>query len=363
MKRILFLTAFNPSKTAAGNNYSRQLLENLSSRFLIDVISFRNDDVDIYKSPNSNIRILRSIKMNSISKIFGVLQCPLFFPLFTGRFRWTLVKYFRTVIKENCYDYIYFDFSQVFIYSLFLNHVSTIHMAHDVIGQKYERKGWFPAWTRWSENKMYAKAQNVFTFSHKDSNLLKEKYGIESTPTSFFLQKESIEAMPLQDNEIYYVFYGAWGRNVNYESLEWFLDNVMPRLDASKKFKIIGRGLPKHVVEKVEKFNNIEQLGFVDNPYQVIANAQALISPLHDGAGVKVKVIESLACGTPIIGTKLSFEGIDDIYSSFMHIAETPEDYMKCICDDVISLDEKRDFKNMFIKTYDHKPILDYLKS
>ena len=236
-------------------------------------------------------------------------------------------------------------------------------MAHDVIVQKYERKGWAPKWACWSEKMIYSKAQNIFTFSHKDSCLLKQKYGLESTPTSFFLQKESIDAVPQISKERYFVFYGAWGRNVNYESLEWFVDNVMPKLENNIRFKIIGKGLPAHIVKKVEAYANIEQLGFVDNPYQIIANALALISPLHDGAGVKVKVIESLACGTPVIGTPLSFEGIDDIYSSFMFIADSPLDFVKTICGISFTTEEKVSFKEKFIKTYNKKPILNFLLS
>ena len=60
------------------------------------------------------------------------------------------------------------------------------------------------------------------------------------------------------------------------------------------------------------KLNNIEILGFVEEPVKEIARTQALIAPLHKGAGVKVKVIDALSSGTQVIGTDVTFEGIED---------------------------------------------------
>lgn len=63
----------------------------------------------------------------------------------------------------------------------------------------------------------------------------------------------------------------------------------------------------------------MEYLGFMDNPYVQIAKCQALIAPLFNGAGVKVKVIEALALGTPVIGTDIAFEGIENIVAGSRH--------------------------------------------
>ncbi len=54
----------------------------------------------------------------------------------------------------------------------------------------------------------------------------------------------------------------------------------------------------------------MELLGFVENPYPVLAGARALIAPLFQGAGVKFKVLEALACGTTVVGTEIALEGI-----------------------------------------------------
>lgn len=109
-----------------------------------------------------------------------------------------------------------------------------------------------------------------------------------------------------------YAFYGAWYREENSAGLLWFLEQVLPYLPQGNRYIVIGSGVPKAVLDTAKKYSEaIHFVGFVDNPYRLIASCCALIAPLFQGAGVKVKVLESLACGTPVIGTAIAFEGID----------------------------------------------------
>ena len=97
------------------------------------------------------------------------------------------------------------------------------------------------------------------------------------------------------------MMFGNWTRKENYEGALWFINNVSPFLDIKTTIKIIGRKFP---IEKINNSNPLvtyEVLGFVDDPYDILSKSKCLISPLFNGAGIKVKVIESLACGTPVV--------------------------------------------------------------
>ena len=106
---------------------------------------------------------------------------------------------------------------------------------------------------------------------------------------------------------------------------------------------------------------NVEYLGFVDNPYPIIANAKAEIASLHKGAGVKVKCVEALGSGTPIIGTEVAFEGIGEEYRKYMILANSPEEYKNIILDYPFTLSQKIEAKKNFIKYYNNKKILEYI--
>ncbi len=360
MKRILFITAFNPSKSDAGSNYTRQLLMELGKFSYVDLIVFKYAEQKLYE-PQNNIRIVESIDISKVSKICGLLSLPTIFPLFSSRFSCAIAKRVNHYIHHNSYDTIYFDFSQTFAYSLFVSHPRKLFMAHDVIKQRYDRRNKLLAW--WvakSECRLLKTANKIFTFSDKDCYLIRDLYSLDSESTSFFIQKEAEEAVPDSISD-YYIFYGNWNRADNYEALGWFLDNVYSELDDKFMCRIIGMRLPEEYKERIAHLKNVEYIGFVDNPYPILANAKALISPLHSGAGVKVKVIEALACGTPVIGTDISFEGIDEKYQKFMIRANAPVEFRTEIKRIHFSVEERRAYKQMFIESYINKPILKYL--
>ena len=109
-----------------------------------------------------------------------------------------------------------------------------------------------------------------------------------------------------------FCFYGAWNRAENSECLEWFLSKVYPKLSTDFEFVVIGGGMSETLKNRLTSYKNISYLGFVDDPIKEIAHCQALIAPLHKGAGVKVKVIDALSSGTCVVGTSIAFEGIED---------------------------------------------------
>ncbi len=357
MKKILFICPFSLETNHAGVVYTRQLLKRLSETCIVDIIVFHYKG-DMVLSPFKNANIIRSIEINSIYKVIGVLSLFWVFPLFSARFNWNVCGDIKKLVTNIDYDFIYFDFSQSFAYSLFIKHPHKILMAHDVMAQKYSRmKKYLRPWAVRSE-KSILKQGSVFTFSEKDCQIIKNLYNISSSPTTFFLSPEVQNATPSGcDN--YYVFFGGWIREENHEALEWYIDKVNP-LAPSIKYKVIGGGLPKRIEDKLPA--NFEYLGFVDNPYPIIANAKAEIAPLRKGAGVKVKCIDALGCGTLVIGTDVAFEGIPSEYKDFMILADSESDYLRAVTTLEVSIDERIKFKRFFIETYNQKTILSYIE-
>ena len=188
---------------------------------------------------------------------------------------------------------------------------------------------------------------------------MKQLYGVDCDLTPVFIKQTIMGTKPSQcDN--YHVFFADWARSDNSESLEWFLMNVAPYVEQIT-FKIIGGGLSSALKGLADKYNNIEYLGFVDNPYPLIANARSVICPLHKGAGIKVKCLEALACGTPVIGTDVAFEGIDNSFYDYLYLANTPEEYVRLINGLNIPLEDKVKIKNHFISEYSQKSIINYI--
>lgn len=354
--KILFITAFPPNNRTAGQYYSMRLLRDLSSDYDVEVICWKYRDHPICLP--TNVKLLATYSVNSKWESLFISIFYFLFPFFVVRFNWKALQQIRDIASN--YDLLYFDFGQVFFYSLFVNHPNKIKMCHDVISQKYGRKrasfiyNW---WVRFSEKRLINQDDAIFCFSEKDKKLIDILYRKESCIVPFYIDNNILN-IKLEELfvESYFVFYGAWNRIENAEGLIWFMKNVLPLCSTTIHFKIIGGGLSDNLISLIEKKSNIEYLGFLDNPYKVIAKSQALIAPLFNGAGVKMKVIEALALGTPVIGTSVAFEGIKMHClheNKILKQAETSVEFVSLINNhSIICGKEKKNMRDKFLSTY-----------
>lgn len=364
-KNILFLTPHVPSQRAGGENFTRQLLEHLSKNNKIDLLYFRYSEDPLYICPNSNIKIVKEIVNSTSLKLKNFILRPYFHPIFSIRFNWFVLKFLRNLVKRNNYDLIYLDHSQMALYGKYFPNIKKIYMSHDVMIQRFSRRGNFIVSNlikKAEGNLMKQPNTYVFTFSDKDKKIISDVYGIDSYVTNFFLDKNVINAKPTNlTNSI--IFFGKWKRADNFDGLKWFFENVYGNLSQELSIKIIGKWLPADFIRKIKDFPNVEYLGFVDNPYDIISNSLAVISPLFSGAGVKVKVVESLACGTPVIGNEIAFEGISKDFSSFMLKAHSPQEYIDKINSLNFSLTDRQQYKDNFIRRYQKESIINFIET
>jgi glycosyltransferase involved in cell wall biosynthesis len=364
MKRILFITAFPPNRLTAGQNYTKELLNVLSVEYEIDLIYFTYPSHGI--EVNSKINILKKINVSKFSKGYSLLHLPILHPFFILRFRFRLLLF--CIKNRKKYDFLYFDFSQVFIYSMFIKNTFKIFMCHDVIYQKLKRNNYFylnpfNLLLFFTEKIILETSDLILTFSQKDKKLIKENYNLNSEVVSFFIS-DKIKLIDYKEVilERKFTFFGAWNRLENLEGLLWFMDNVFLFINDDVYFDIIGPGLDDSFFTKYETNGRIKYLGFLDNPYKNIAESQALIAPIFQGAGVKVKVIESLATGTAVIGSEMAFEGIDDLGDGSMFLCKIAEAYIDAINTFPINiLNKKIKTKSLFETKYDSKLFIEYL--
>lgn len=149
----------------------------------------------------------------------------------------------------------------------------------------------------------------VVTHNKKDRYLLIEN-GIAENKLEviapYYDTFPSQKRTPQEGNVIYY---GAMNRVENSSSALWFIENVMPKLEENIRFTIIGNKPPKELTDKQN--DRIFVTGFVDDPAPYFENAMCLVAPLLLGAGVKVKIIEALSSGVPVVTNDIGIEGID----------------------------------------------------
>jgi polysaccharide biosynthesis protein PslH len=134
-----------------------------------------------------------------------------------------------------------------------------------------------------------------------------------------------------------FVFLGTLNLSHNAFGIEHFLANgfesILKQIPEMKLF-IVGRGASENLVRLAEQFaGRVELMGFVEDVDAVLMRCCAMICPLLFGSGIKLKAIDALRCGVPLISTPSGVEGIDVGGTSGVMIVETPNEFRAAMLD------------------------------
>jgi len=119
-----------------------------------------------------------------------------------------------------------------------------------------------------------------------------------------------------------------WPPNV--DAVRWFATAVYPQIRAKHPdvvFDVIGADPPRVIRDLAGPRTGIHVLGYVEDPTPHLERAAALVVPLRAGAGMRVKILEGLARGLPIVTTSLGCSGIAVESGTHVLIADAPGDF------------------------------------
>jgi polysaccharide biosynthesis protein PslH len=123
-----------------------------------------------------------------------------------------------------------------------------------------------------------------------------------------------------------------WPPNV--DGVLWFAREVYPLIKqqvAGARFAVVGARPPRSVTGLSESDGSIEVTGYVDDPQPYLARSAALIVPVRAGGGMRVKILEALARGIPIVSTTIGYEGIDLTPGEHLLVGDTPEAFAEAV--------------------------------
>jgi glycosyltransferase involved in cell wall biosynthesis len=72
--------------------------------------------------------------------------------------------------------------------------------------------------------------------------------------------------------------------------------------------------------------------GYLPSVADAVRKSWALVVPLRKGGGTRLKILEALALGTPVISTRKGIEGLDVEPDTHVLVADTPQEFADATC-------------------------------
>lgn len=126
------------------------------------------------------------------------------------------------------------------------------------------------------------------------------------------------------------VFTGGLDWYPNRDALRHFCREVWPLLEPRPDgltLSIIGGGRDP-VLERLAAHDPAIRLrGFVDDLRPALREAAVFVCPMRDGGGTKLKILDAMAQGVPVISTSLGCEGLEVVPGTHLLVADAPREF------------------------------------
>jgi polysaccharide biosynthesis protein PslH len=132
------------------------------------------------------------------------------------------------------------------------------------------------------------------------------------------------------------IFCGSLDYHPNKEGLLWFYKEVFPKVKVDFpeiKLTIIGNGSAAESYTDIINDPSVNFIGKVDDVVPYYKSTSIAIVPLLSGSGTRLKILEAMSLGNPVVSTPVGAEGLNFISGQHMLIASQPDDFAKCILD------------------------------
>lgn len=184
-----------------------------------------------------------------------------------------------------------------------------------------------------TESNYIEKADVAFSITHIDksrADKITNKANVIAIPAGVDLDIWQYKETKKKPNSLVIATTFNWVHNVN--AISWFLNNVLGSL--KKKYSnltlsIIGKNPP----EFIDNYKDLgaNALGFVDDVKPYLLESEVYIAPLFVGSGIRIKILEAMALGLPVVATNISAEGIKAEEKDGLFRANNEKEYFDTI--------------------------------
>lgn len=235
----------------------------------------------------------------------------------------------RQLVRKHRIDAIEVNSSHLAFFRKYLGNVPGVLISHNIEADIFPF--WMPAglggyrlrFMEWvaKRSREAAKAveiENAFGFSAmtfispQDMSRVSADVPKYLMPLHFPLGGMRYEDKPVQVFNVLWM--GGFGWYPNAEAVRWFASDVFPlvrgKLGENRIVLNFLGGNPPQELKDLHDGQHVHVHGFVDDLEPFLEAAHLLMVPLLSGGGIRVKIVEAMSAGIPVLSTSKGCEGI-----------------------------------------------------
>lgn len=345
--KILFLSAYLPGRGLHGGS-SRifEILHYLHRHHEISLMCFKNrhDDSSRVRELKNMCRRVDIFLLNE-RRPFYLFPYEPYIDYQSEEFHHRLQK----LVQKEKFDLIQFEYVQMGLFHKDVEGIPSVLTEHEL--------GFLAALKRipFLENpfeKIRARYNALQTMKRELEILQTVDHVIcmnqhETDTVRGYLQKDNVSVLPHGLDTVYFQpdpsiepepfsigFFGAYHHQPNVDAVLHFVRDIFPlvkeRVPAAHFYAI---GI--HPPEELQRLNDradVTVTGFVSDIRELLNKCRVVVAPLRLGLGMRVKMMEAMGMGKPVVATDLACAGFDAVDGQHVMIANTPETFSEAVC-------------------------------
>lgn len=188
------------------------------------------------------------------------------------------------------------------------------------------------------ERRICAAATRVVTVSPEDAAIVRGEFGVDHVDVvDNGIDRAHFEAMPGEHREPRRIlFLGSFDWRPNLDAVGLLLDRIFPLVrdaEPAAQLILVGRNPPESLVRRAQGSPGVELHPNVPDVRPFLASAGVMAVPLRIGGGSRLKILEAMAAGLPVVSTHIGAEGLGLEPGCHFIAADPPEDHAAALLD------------------------------